>query len=380
VNACRFRLWAIAVAGIAFPIPAPGASDPPPLPGASPESVAAPGDWQFDLALYGWLTDITGNVSARDTSVDVDPQLFQDIVASLDGALMGAVEGRYRERWIVSLDVFGAKLSDHMESGPFAVGFGPRTLEAAGRPFAATLTADTRLGPLEIPIRVDPGVLRVDVPRVATQIGPFDVDVKQLMVQARAAFGYRVLDVPAVELLGKDAPDDPRRVSVDLLAGLRYWYVKAEVDVDSPPIEIPPFAVRSSISGGSVDARIRVPTDAVALPTVRLADVRFGGTTFGGTDLHEEASTWWIDPLVGLRAYADLSERLSVTLAGNIGGFDIGSASQFSWEALAFLSLRVGESTSIAVGYRGLGINRGKSDVAVDIVLHGPLLGLVYAF
>ena len=71
---------------------------------------------------------------------------------------------------------------------------------------------------------------------------------------------------------------------------------------------------------------------------------------------------------------------MSLTLAGNVGGFDIGSASQFSWEAIAFLTLRLSDRTSLAAGYRGIGIDREKSDVAVDIVMHGPLLGLVFAF
>ena len=81
------------------------------------------------------------------------------------------------------------------------------------------------------------------------------------------------------------------------------------------PDRDPPFTVRSSISGGSVRARLPIPTNAVALPTVRLPDVRFRGATFGGTDIHEEESTWWIDPLIGLRARADLSERVSFVLA-----------------------------------------------------------------
>jgi hypothetical protein len=369
----------VALAGLALSADATRADEAPDSAGG-PAAAAEPGDWRFDLAAYGWLTDITGHASVGDVTLDVDPQLFKDIVDNLDGALMGAVEARYRERWIVSLDLFGAQLSDHIETGPFSVGFGPRTFEVAGRAFSTTLPVETRIGTLEVPLRVDPGVLRIDVPRVATSIGPFDVDLKQLMIQARASVGYRLLDVPALELLGHDETDDPRRVSVDVLAGLRYWYVKAEVDVDSPPIKIPPFNVRSSISGGSVDARFRVPTDAIALPTVRLPDVQFGGSTFGGTNIHEEESTWWIDPLIGLRARADLTESVSLTLAGNIGGFDIGSASQFSWEAIAFLTLRLSDRTSLAAGYRGIGINRGKSDVSVDIVMHGPLIGLLFAF
>ena len=352
-----------------------GAEEPAATPGASD-----PGDWEFSLAVYGWLTDMTGNVSARDASVDVDPQL-KNILKDLEGALMSAVEAEYRGRWIVNLDFVGAQLSDHKEPGPFSVGFGPRTFTRELRSADLSFPVATRLGTLEVPIRVDPGTLRVDVPRVETAIGPFDVDVKSLMINSRLQAGYRVFDVPALELLGHAPSDDPRRVRVDLFAGLRYWYLKTEIDIESPPIEVPEFTVTSSLSGGRV--RVggqRIPPQTVALRTVHLPGVEFGGTTFGGTDVDQTSSSWWIDPLIGLRVGADLSERVSIVVAGNVGGFDIGSASKFSWEALAFLDWRFGETTSLALGYRALGLDRKKSRAEADITMHGPLLGLIFRF
>jgi hypothetical protein len=118
----------------------------------------------------------------------------------------------------------------------------------------------------------------------------------------------------------------------------------------------------------------------VAIQTVHLPGLEFGGTSFGGTDVDETASSWWIDPLVGMRVSADLTERVGIVVAGNVGGFDIGSASQFSWEALAFLDWRFGESTSFLLGYRGLGIDRQKGKAQADIIMHGPLLGLLFRF
>jgi hypothetical protein len=97
-----------------------------PSPEESPATAAsAQGDWEFDLAAYGWLTDMTGTMSGRDTTVDVDPQLWHDIVQNLNGALMGGVEVRYRGRWLLNVDLVGASLSE--QRGPFSVGFGPRT-------------------------------------------------------------------------------------------------------------------------------------------------------------------------------------------------------------------------------------------------------------
>ena len=346
-----------------------------------PSEVTDPGDWEFSLAAYGWLTDITGSLAAHDTRVDVDPQLWNDILRNLDGALMGTVEGRYRGRWIVNVDLFGSKLSTHVDHGPFAVDFGPRSFSRDLRAGDFTFPVETRLGTLEVPIRVDPGTLRIDVPGVETAIGPFDVDVKNLLIMSRLQVGYRVLDAPALELFGEQPSDDPRRVRIDLLAGLRYWYMKTEIDIESPPIEVPEFTVTSSLSGGAV--RVggqRIPPRTAALPTVRLPGLEFGGTTFGGTDVDESVSTWWIDPVIGARIVADLTERFSLVVAGNVGGFGIGSASQFSWEALALLDWRFGDTTSFALGYRGVGFDRPDGDAQADIVLHGPLLGLIFRF
>jgi hypothetical protein len=294
---------------------------------------------------------------------------------------MGVVEASYRGRWLVNVDLFGSQLSDHLERGPYAVGFGPRTFTRGLQSGDLSLPVETRLGTLDVPVRVDPGTLRVDVPRVDTQIGPFDIDVKSLTIFTKAQVGYRVVDVPALELLGRAPSDDPRRLRVDLFAGLRYWYLRTEVDVESPPIRVPEFEVTSSVSGGGV--RVggeRVPPHAVAVQTVRLPGVELGGTTFGGTDIHETASSWWIDPSIGLRVGADLTDRIGVVVAGNVGGFDIGSASKLSWETLALLDWRFGETTSAVLGYRALGLDRRKGDAQADIILHGPLVGLVFRF
>jgi hypothetical protein len=360
----------------------PAAAEAPSLEEGTATTAAEQGNWEFDLAAYGWLTDMTGTMRARDTTVDVDPQLWHDVVQNLNGALMGGVEVRYRGRWLLNVDLVGASLSEDIERGPYSVGFGPRTFTRDLRTADLSFPVDTRAGTLDVPIRVDPGTLRVDVPRVDTAIGPFDVDVDILMIVSRAQIGYRVLDEPALELLGRTPiGDDRRRVRVDLFAGLRYWYLRTEIDIESPPIRVPEFEVTSSLSGGSV--RVggqRIPPRTAAIPTVRLPGLEFGGTTFGGTDIDETASNWWIDPLIGIRVGAGLTERVGIVFAGNVGGFDIGSASKFSWETLAYLDWRFGETTSLALGYRALGLDRRKGEAQADIIMHGPLLGLIFRF
>ena len=355
-------------------------------PSAPTAGTPSPGSWDFTLGMYGFLTSISGDANVGGVSTNLDVNFWSEVLPILDGATFGEAEAVYQDRWILNVDSFWAQLAlaNHgktIREGPYTVGFGPRTFERSLGQLQGSIPVETPVGGFDIPVKLDPGVLRVDVPQVRTTLGPFEIDFREVIIQARGLLGYRVLDTPALGLLGLEPKDDPRRLRVDLLGGIRYWYVKSTVDIESPPIQIPEFKVTSSLSGGSV--RVggqRVPPTTVAIPRVNLPDVSFPGTTFGGTDLHVDVSSWWIDPVVGLRVGADLTENLSLTVTGNVGGFDIGSASKFSWEVLALLGYRLGGHWSVTAGYRGLGIEREKGDTSVNLILHGPQVGLYYRF
>jgi hypothetical protein len=353
---------------------APGAS-------ALPPPDEDTGNWDFDIALYSWITDITGQAGIGDITVDVEPQLWNDIISNLDMAFFGGAEARYQSRWILNLDLFYAKISSESESGPYSIGFGPKTLQRDTRPINSNLSLDTRLGELDVPFRFDAGTLRVDVPRVETAIGPFDIETSLTQVIVRGFAGWRALNEPLPAFLGGDGEDDPRRVRFDLIGGARYYYMKTEVDIDAPPVKIPSFQVTSSLSGGSV--RVggdRFPGRKTSLGTINLPSAQFPGATLGGTDISVEESVWWIDPIVGARVGADVTEKLSLSLMGNVGGFGIGSASHFSWETTVFANYLFGEHWSFAAGYRALGFDRAFGDLELDLIIHGPVLGFIYRF
>ena len=339
------------------------------------------GNWEFDLAFYSWITDITGQVSAGDVTVDVEPQLWNDIIRNLDIALFGGAEARYRNRWIFNLDLNLVRLSIDEDKGPYPIGFGPATFTRTLRPINGRIPVDTPLGPLEVPVQLRPGVLQVDVPRVQTVLGPFDIETKLTQVTSRALFGYRAVDEPLLPLFGRESQDDPRRLRVDLLAGIRYYRMRTEVEIESPPIRVPPFRVTSSLSGGSLTVGGEVlPPQTIALPRVDLPDLQFSGVTYGGTDIDADETVWWIDPVVGARFGADVTEKVSLVLAGNVGGFGIGSASKFSWESLLFARYRLGEHWGLVAGYRALGYEREGSGITLDLIEHGPVLGASYSF
>ena len=258
-------------------------------PSAPTAGTPSPGSWDFTLGVYGFLTSISGDANVRGVSTNLDVNFWTEVLPILDGATIGEAEAVYQDRWILELDSFWAQtaLANHgktIREGPYAVGFGPRTFERSLGSLQGSVPVSSRPSARSTSrSNVDPGVLRVDVPRVRRPSGPFEVDVREVIIQARGLLGYRVLDTPALGLLGLKPKDDPRRLRVDLLGGIRYWYVKSTVDIESPPIQIPEFKVTSSLSGGSV--RVggqRVPPKTVAIPAVNLPDVSFPGTTFGG--------------------------------------------------------------------------------------------------
>jgi hypothetical protein len=345
-------------------------------PGGAIEPPPDTGNWDFDLALYGWITDITGQATVGDVTVDVEPQLWNDIIKNLDAAFFSGLEARYQNRWILNTDLFYAKISEDQDKGPFPLSFGPASFDRRLGSVSRDLPVNTPIGDLEIPVTVDPGTLRIDVPRVQTTAGPFEIDTTLTQFMARGLLGYRALDMPLMDLFGGQSDDDPRRFRVDLLGGVRYYRIKTEVSIKSPPIKIPDFQVSSSLSGG----RVRVGNRTQNLGRIDLPGAEFGGATIGGTDINEKETTWWVDPLVGVRFSGDVSERVSLILGGNVGGFGIGSASDFSWETALIANYRFGESWSFAAGYRALSFDKSVGGGELDLIVHGPLLGFIYAF
>jgi hypothetical protein len=108
-----------------------------------------------------------------------------------------------------------------------------------------------------------------------------DVGSEQSLVELGGA--YRVAELP----LGKDSK---RALSFEVLAGGRYNYVKSEVEILSL--------------------------------------------------LKSKESQDWVDPIVGVRLTAGLTEKLWFRVRGDIGGFGIGSSSDFAGSSM--MSQRAG--------------------------------------
>jgi hypothetical protein len=95
----------------------------------------------------------------------------------------------------------------------------------------------------------------------------------------------------------------------------------------------------------------------------------------------------WAYPMIGGRALWDITRRWNLTIAGDVGGFDIGG-SRLAWSATGLAGYRFNFCKKVTgnaqVGYRavyqdyatGSGLNRFE----FDVTMHGPVVGLAIGF
>ena len=151
--------------------------------------------------------------------------------------------------------------------------------------------------------------------------GNIDAKVDTKQFTATLMGGYRVIDTP--------------QFTLDALGGARFWYISNDVKLT-----------------GSL-----------------------GGIS--GSVSHDE-SFGWVDPLVGLRAFLPLTEKLSLQGQADIGGF--GAGSDLTWSALATVNHVFSEHLSASVGYKVLDVDYDHNGHVYDTRLSGPVLGMTYRF
>jgi hypothetical protein len=122
------------------------------------------------------------------------------------------------------------------------------------------------------------------------------------------------------------------RLSLDLGAGARIWYVDNEID----------------LRAGLLPAR-RVQDDET-----------------------------WVDPLIGARGTIRLGHGFSLSAAGDIGGF--GVSSDLTWQVLGTLDYRFTDWLSVRAGYRHLEVDYDRGGFVWDVRMSGPIVGATFRF
>ena len=90
----------------------------------------------------------------------------------------------------------------------------------------------------------------------------------------------------------------------------------------------------------------------------------------------------WVDPIVGLRYAAPISDRWSFDGFGQIGGFGVNS--DLIWQLAGSFNYRMTEHSNFTAGYRYIDFDYESGNnfdrFKLDIVEHGPVLGLRFDF
>jgi hypothetical protein len=90
----------------------------------------------------------------------------------------------------------------------------------------------------------------------------------------------------------------------------------------------------------------------------------------------------WVDPVIGLRGTAFLNDQTRVIVWGDFGGFGVGS--DFTWQTFGGLGYTFSNGVDVFGGYRAYAFDyedgTGASRVALDLLYHGPMLGVGYKF
>ncbi len=92
---------------------------------------------------------------------------------------------------------------------------------------------------------------------------------------------------------------------------------------------------------------------------------------------HRQSETW-ADPTFGARLGLNLGGPWSLTVAGDVGGFGVGSRS--TWQALGTVNYAWNENWTLKAGYRALHVDYRNGGFLYDVTLHGPAVAATYRF
>jgi len=98
-----------------------------------------------------------------------------------------------------------------------------------------------------------------------------------------------------------------------------------------------------------------------------------------GAQIQRSPGDTWTDPIIGIRGQSELSERFFMRYNVDIGGF--GVSSDLVWQAFLGIGYRMTDSASVALGYRGLGVDYTSDAFSpIDTISHGPVIGFEFRF
>jgi hypothetical protein len=178
----------------------------------------------------------------------------------------------------------------------------------------------------------------------------------KLSAQAHAADTLSLTIVEAAGLfeVAKWPGGDQSFTALDVYAGGRFWNASNQVYLDL--------------------------TGSISFSDPRLSQFDRSKTI----GIADSGSLYWADPMIGLRLRHQFSPSQHVFLKGDIGGFGLSGSSLFAWQVEGVYSYTwqfSGYALAADIGYRALSTNVSFTNNSnLDLVIHGPLIGLTVKF
>jgi hypothetical protein len=181
----------------------------------------------------------------------------------------------------------------------------------------------------------------------------------RLSLQANAAVTQTMTIIEAAGLfeVGKWQGSDQSFTALDAYAGGRFWNMSTQINLDL--------------------------TGAIGFSDPRLSQFDRSKTIA----VADTGSLYWADPIIGLRLRHQFTPSQHAFIKGDVGGFGLSGSSQFSWQVAAVYSYTWqlnGYALAADIGYRALSTNvnfsNGANNSNLDLVIHGPLIGMTVKF
>lgn len=199
--------------------------------------------------------------------------------------------------------------------------------------------------------------------------------------------GVDVLDALQMAFFGAA---EIRRNRIGLLFDLEYADLEQDGQADRaflPDADPPEGSVGTKITMASAFVTWRM-----AESEKRFADVYAGIRAFDveadfdfsidslGFAFDRSGSVNWVDPVIGVRGHSDLGRGFGVSGLADVGGFGIGDSSELTWQVTGTLDYAFTDSIAGRIGYRYMSIDYQAPRLGLDIDVHGPLIGVTWAF
>jgi hypothetical protein len=82
----------------------------------------------------------------------------------------------------------------------------------------------------------------------------------------------------------------------------------------------------------------------------------------------------WVDPIIGIRARADLGSKFFVEGYADVGGFGVSSKS--TWQVAGLLGYQYSSTLAFMAGYRYLAVDYNRDGFLWDVNMSGPILAI----